>query len=88
MAMISVGEAPEGHRWFREIFREQARYSPWHIGRIRPGTTWPIAGPAICGFLQTNVVKGTQETAAEVMDQEMNFCSVCLATYRAAIARR
>ena len=88
MSMISVGEAPRGYRWFREIFREQERYGPWHIGRIKRGTTWPAVGPAFCGFLQINVVKGSQQTVAETMDQEMNFCSVCLAAYRAALARR
>ena len=79
--MVSVGEAPQGMRWFHANYPEEERWGPWHLGVVPAGKTWP-AGRALCGFEQRDVAVGGQTTAPSVLAQAGEFCGICLDAYK------
>ena len=78
MAQISVGAVPKAYRWFHTLAAEADGYEgTWHVGKVEAGKTWPIAGPAVCGFsVPDRHLIDSYETSVMILAKKV--CPTCL----------
>lgn len=84
MSYTSTPLAPAGERWFQTTDLTTSEGGMWHLGRVPAGKTWPVSR-ARCGYEQSSIVVGSQQTAASISGRAENICTTCLASLRAEL---
>jgi len=73
---LSTPNAPDGMRWFRAVDPDAETENIWHIGHAPAGKTWPVRR-ASCGYEQSDIAIGRQETASQVSTRIESICTDC-----------